>query len=136
MHVVIFSLSLSLSLSLPPPPSIPPVEIEAQKPTVDVLNIETGEGETQLAPEPDTRKRHGTGSNFFMQAAEGANKRVKIEKELLQDRLLCVVCQERKRSVVFLPCSHFVLCGLCPGIDECPICRRQVVTRIENVVQS
>ena len=39
----------------------------------------------------------------------------------------CVVCLERPRSVVLLPCRHLGLCETCaPGLATCPLCRETV----------
>ena len=39
----------------------------------------------------------------------------------------CVVCLERPRSVVLLPCRHLGLCETCaPGLATCPLCREIV----------
>ncbi|KAJ5080230.1 hypothetical protein M0811_03714 [Anaeramoeba ignava] len=38
----------------------------------------------------------------------------------------CVVCMERKRNVILLPCRHMFICNLClKNIDRCPVCRAQ-----------
>lgn len=41
---------------------------------------------------------------------------------------LCKICLERKSSVLFLPCKHVAVCGLCVfGIEkDCPICRTPI----------
>ena len=39
----------------------------------------------------------------------------------------CVVCLERPRSVVMMPCRHLCMCKLCAaGLSNCPICRGTV----------
>jgi cytohesin len=45
----------------------------------------------------------------------------------------CVVCLERERELVLIPCGHFVLCSECwkefpPEGATCPICRKAVIT--------
>ena len=36
----------------------------------------------------------------------------------------CVVCLERPRAVVLLPCRHLSMCALCAaGVSTCPMCR-------------
>jgi hypothetical protein len=41
--------------------------------------------------------------------------------------LSCVVCLERPRTVVVLPCRHLSLCEMCaPALVECPMCRGAV----------
>jgi hypothetical protein len=37
----------------------------------------------------------------------------------------CVVCLDKKVSIVFLPCAHLCACAECAGdLDKCPLCRR------------
>ncbi|GFR47662.1 hypothetical protein Agub_g9406, partial [Astrephomene gubernaculifera] len=47
------------------------------------------------------------------------------------DEGLCVVCMDRPRSVLLLPCGHLVLCGGCVrAVRErgglCPMCREKI----------
>ena len=48
-----------------------------------------------------------------------------------EDDRLCVVCLAHSRSVLLVPCGHFVLCQLChagirDGNNECPMCRGNI----------
>eukprot|EP01031_Cornospumella_fuschlensis_P028739 gene28739-34692_t len=36
-----------------------------------------------------------------------------LQLEQERDKLLCLVCQERARDVVFLPCTHLCVCSMC-----------------------
>ena len=49
--------------------------------------------------------------------------------------LVCLICEERPRDTVFMPCLHAATCGPCAdllasdgagGVFKCPICRAQV----------
>jgi len=44
------------------------------------------------------------------------------------DRLLCVICQDADRHLLFIPCSHICACKSCfaKGIEKCPICREPI----------
>lgn len=48
----------------------------------------------------------------------------------VDDADLCVVCLDEPRSIVVLPCVHFVLCSCCvPAVRQlgcCPVCRAAV----------
>jgi hypothetical protein len=52
----------------------------------------------------------------------------------------CIVCMERKRSVVFFPCKHLVVCEECIKVLRkendylCPICRSQVTGHVKVFV--
>lgn len=51
------------------------------------------------------------------------------------DAYTCVVCMDRERSVVFLPCKHFVCCTACTATlnvpAACPMCRQSVQSTID-----
>src|SRR5690606_39011001 len=49
------------------------------------------------------------------------------------EQRLCVVCVERDKSVVLLPCRHMCLCEVCSNYSTmvaCPLCRKSIVHRI------
>ena len=55
-----------------------------------------------------------------------------------EDRLLCVVCLDADRSVVYVPCAHFATCAECDeGLEAqsgpCPICQQAIVGRVREV---
>eukprot|EP00965_Chrysotila_dentata_P016093 533261-Pleurochrysis_carterae.AAC.1 len=46
----------------------------------------------------------------------------------LKEARLCIICQERKRETVVLPCMHALFCGIClrahgANAKSCPVCR-------------
>jgi len=43
------------------------------------------------------------------------------------DKEFCIICMEKVREVVFMPCCHFLTCPLCsPRITKCPVCNKTV----------
>lgn len=43
------------------------------------------------------------------------------------DSELCIICFNDTRAVVFVPCGHFVSCGLCAAsFKSCPTCRTEI----------
>lgn len=50
------------------------------------------------------------------------------KREKAEDQVLCVVCMEKPRKKLLLPCAHFVLCGHedCFPVSACPICLKDV----------
>jgi hypothetical protein len=71
------------------------------------------------------------------QQQDGVLAKVKQEKgdaeqqrEEARDQVLCIVCMEAERSVLFVPCRHAAVCAGCAAeLDECPICRAPIVTK-------
>jgi len=60
-------------------------------------------------------------------AAEGGGGGSKDEARM------CVVCHEREKSVVLLPCRHMALCVECSSHEQmqhCPLCRRPIAHKI------
>jgi len=40
---------------------------------------------------------------------------------------VCVVCEVKLRSLLFRPCSHYVICSGCYGkIRDCPVCHLKI----------
>lgn len=47
------------------------------------------------------------------------------------DEVICSICLERKRNVLFRPCSHFCSCSRCSmRLENCPICRTRIRRKI------
>eukprot|EP00906_Rhabdomonas_costata_P006420 RCo009395 len=52
---------------------------------------------------------------------------LRAAEEQLKTRTTCVVCLERPRRTVFLPCRHRVSCEMCSAaMGECPMCRSPI----------
>jgi hypothetical protein len=61
-------------------------------------------------------------------------RKIAIERETagLDERRLCVVCQENEKAVVLLPCRHMCLCSECADHEammHCPLCRRDIINK-------
>lgn len=59
------------------------------------------------------------------------------EDNNIKQRQMCVVCLERERCRLFMPCSHFLCCKECSEMlrnlnNECPYCRG-TISSVENV---
>lgn len=62
------------------------------------------------------------------------NQAYQLYRELEQERedRLCVVCQDRPKRVILLPCRHLCLCDACRSAiitrdNTCPVCRRPIL---------
>jgi len=76
-----------------------------------VVEEETKQTDSENKPsELDTDGKHG----------------VKRKRDEEQDRS-CVVCMEKERKVLLLPCKHVCLCESCSvSVDVCPLCREMI----------
>ena len=50
--------------------------------------------------------------------------------------MVCIVCMEREKKVVLLPCKHMCMCKVCTDEimadkAQCPVCREAVVDSFE-----
>ena len=44
-----------------------------------------------------------------------------------EEKELCIICMDRIREIVYMPCAHFLACPLCsPCVHECPICSKKI----------
>lgn len=39
---------------------------------------------------------------------------------------LCAICWENLSTEVFFPCMHMIMCGKCPKVKICPICKSNI----------
>jgi hypothetical protein len=56
------------------------------------------------------------------------------ENENLPQAMICVVCNERNRQTLLLPCRHLCVCSACGALaQQCPICG-QLVQNVVDVI--
>ncbi len=68
-------------------------------------------------------------------------KEKKVQREIQQrleginfEGYECIICMERGRNVIFLPCKHFCLCEECLEElqrQECPVCKREICETVK-----
>ena len=105
------------SASLPPAPPTPgpPSTLGA------VVNWMSGRGRTSPTAQPGSPDEWGAAS---------ARKKPKVaEPEEAHasepaDPKICVICYERAKNTIFIPCGHLACCDTCAaGLHRCPVCR-------------
>lgn len=77
-----------------------------------------------------------------------ALQQLQEEQQQVDPSTLCVICSERRRSVLLLDCQHMAVCEVCAagtddggggdrqgGLRSCPVCQQRVVRRV-NVHES
>ncbi|XP_031567579.1 RING finger protein unkempt homolog [Actinia tenebrosa] len=53
----------------------------------------------------------------------------------VKQSLLCSQCQENTRSIVTLPCSHYLMCDACAAKEtDCPNCHKQITQKIKAII--
>ena len=67
---------------------------------------------------------------YLQRQKDEAASRLEEQQELK----LCVVCQDRHKSVLLLPCRHLCVCAECADSrmlqQRCPMCRTRIQRRI------
>lgn len=54
----------------------------------------------------------------------------KVKIKELKEEKKCVICVDKPKSIIFLPCGYLVSCEECAKIlERCPICRRSIKTK-------
>ena len=57
------------------------------------------------------------------------------EVEKLKKERSCVVCFDRQKVVMFMPCSHLAACVECSvAMSTCPICRQKIEATIRTYI--
>jgi len=53
---------------------------------------------------------------------------------LINDRQLCVICQDAQKTILLRPCNHYCLCGNCASnvtaVTRCPLCNTTITDRM------
>jgi len=90
------------------------IEINFNTTTTNTSNVIHTQNITQANPEE-------------AKETNGNDKRTpKYEKEF------CIICMEKSREVVFLPCRHFLTCDSCGGKFRCcPICEKKLDSQMK-----
>lgn len=56
------------------------------------------------------------------------------EEEDVPERSQCVICMDRRKECIFMPCSHVVTCMTCGTREDlavCPVCRQKIERRFK-----
>ena len=60
---------------------------------------------------------------------------LKEETENLYREAYCLICCKNKRSIVVLPCCHFIMCAICESVTRlCPVryCKAKIASCIHT----
>jgi hypothetical protein len=70
----------------------------------------------------------------FLKRGRGLSKTNKsIECRNISKVLLCKLCMDKERNILFQPCGHCVSCNQCAMyVEDCPICRKSIIYKIKT----
>ena len=63
---------------------------------------------------------------------ENAEEYVEHLKNQHDEHILCKICCQRKRKMIFQPCNHIYSCVRCGSDDriiKCPVCRKRIMRK-------
>jgi len=73
----------------------------------------------------ESKKRDALDSVMEIQ---DTSKRAKTEP--LKEEELCVICLDKKKEILLLPCKHLCLCSGCSSsVSDCPLCRLAIASK-------
>nr|XP_018909889.1 PREDICTED: ring finger protein 26-like [Bemisia tabaci] len=82
-------------------------------------------------------------ANAPQQGEAPAQNRNENDGPLMRD-MRCIVCLDREREIMFLPCRHFAVCEPCNEVlirqvppmqdQRCPTCREPVIDAVRVFV--
>ena len=86
---------------------------------------------SSIALEDQSRHNDNTeGSLAFDQASSissNSSSSPSSSDSEISDEKLCIICCDKERSIVFLPCGHLSACANCAVVfTNCPNCRGQI----------
>lgn len=87
-----------------------------------------------LIMERTAHSSHVASLTAALTTAEQERTAERARREDAEDAVKCVICLFNPRTMVLRPCMHLVLCGSCPRVNECPICRERVRSRVRVVL--
>ena len=70
-----------------------------------------------------------------LQPAIAERRRLDDEARLGEEdaRRQCIICFERQKDTVFVPCAHLVTCSGCAElVASCPSCRQPITSKIRT----
>jgi hypothetical protein len=111
-----------LNLSLGPEP--------VPKPDVSRLEKQVA-AKASNASTRDQEMLDSTSSLDETTSAETAQ--LKEENERLKNERLCVVCLDKVKNIIFLPCAHLAACLECSfSLQNCPMCRTKIQATVRT----
>ena len=115
---------------IPPGLARPPITRQRVRQLAQEASTQHSRHEIDMQPETSSESTKGSssnGSNVDIQAYH-------LYRELEQEResQLCIVCQDKVKCVILLPCRHLCLCEACRSAiitrdNTCPVCRRPIL---------
>jgi len=62
-------------------------------------------------------------------------KRFQLQNNNENNELVCVVCLDKKKDTLFMPCNHLCTCYGCGvQLDKCPLCRKKISNKVKTIM--
>lgn len=100
---------------------------------IETLLVEKKKSETPALEEEKPALPKDCDSGLSSPTTEDLKAFPKLEEEnhKLKDERLCIICYDKERAVVFLPCGHLNTCTNCaPAFNKCPTCRGTITNLV------
>jgi 4-diphosphocytidyl-2C-methyl-D-erythritol kinase len=93
-------------------------------------------GKVQAAYQNLGQSESESGSTIFntnKSSTRKKNQQKKKRLEQLKETLLCIVCKDSKREILFTPCNHICCCEECGQkiINHCVYCKAVIQSKIK-----
>ncbi|KAI6219033.1 Leucine-rich repeat (LRR) protein [Aphelenchoides fujianensis] len=81
---------------------------------------------------PPSASLFASDSSASMEELQEELRLARIREAELASANLCIVCMERPRETLFLPCEHLVVCSdsSCRNLSTCPLDRRPIEQKV------
>ena len=103
-------------------------EIESKR-LIASLHYELALKEREHSKEIQLQKTYAADAQKDANNAIEELQNLKRDFREVSDKLLCIICQEKDREVVNLPCKHLCMCLSCAyktKKSKCPVCRQPI----------
>jgi hypothetical protein len=101
----------------------------------EVNVVEEAKSTNIVANETKSQKKKLKKNNASEPMDTSIDENLVEEVDRLKKERACVICLERQKVIMFLPCAHLASCVECSvAMQTCPICRKKVEATIRTYI--
>ena len=106
----------------------------------DETNVERRTTEERMPSKSDAKRQTMKDKEAAQRQADEVQwkldgKAAHVQNELIDESLLCVICNDQSRCIAFSPCGHVCVCAECgpllPVGAACPLCRSTIQSTLK-----